>query len=79
MSVREASSLENFHQFVGEQLRSSQAANLTPEEALALWREQQETIEALHEGMDDVESGRVKPLDDFIRDFESRHRIVSHG
>lgn len=79
MSVHEASPLENFHQFIGEQLRSNASPEISPEEALVLWRERQETIEAIREGLDDVESGRVKPLDDFLRDFESRHRIAHHG
>lgn len=79
MSVHEASPLENFHQFIGEQLRSDRAAEVSPEEALLLWRERQETIEAIREGLDDVEAGRVKPLDDFLRDFEERHRIARHG
>lgn len=79
MSVHEASPLESFHQFVAEQLRSHQRANISPEEALALWRERQDSIEALREGLDDVEAGRVKALDEFLRDFENRHRIVRHG
>lgn len=79
MSIHKPSPLENFHQFVGEQLRSDQAAHISPEEALVLWRERQETIEAIREGLDDVGSGRVKPLDEFLRDFENRHRIAGHG
>jgi predicted transcriptional regulator len=79
MSVYEASPLESFHQFIGEQLRSQQGANLSPEEALVLWHERQDAIEAIREGLDDIEAGRVKPLDEFLRDFENRHRIVRHG
>ena len=80
MSVHEASSpLENFHQFIGEQLRCNQSASISPEEALVLWREREETIEAIREGLEDVKSGRVKPLDEFLRDFENRHRIAPHG
>lgn len=79
MSVHEASPLENFHNFLGEQLRSSRSASISPEEALLLWRERQETIEAIREGLDDVESGRVKLLDEFLREFENRHRIEPHG
>lgn len=78
MSIHEASALENFHQFIGEQLRSN-GADISPEEAVVLWRERQQTLEAIREGLEDVESGRVKPLDEFLRDFESRHRIGPHG
>jgi hypothetical protein len=79
MSVHEASPLENFHQFVGEQLRANPSADISPEQVLVLWRERQETIEAIREGLNDVESGKVKPLEDFLRDFENRHRIAPHG
>lgn len=78
MSIHEASPLEDFHQFIAEQLRSDRAAQVSPEEALVLWRERQETMEAIREGLSDVEAGRVKPLDEFLRDFESRHRIAGH-
>jgi hypothetical protein len=37
MSVHETSPLENVHQFVGEQLRSSPSADISPEEAPVLW------------------------------------------
>lgn len=79
MSVHESSPLESFHQFVAERLRSDQGASISPEEALVLWRERQETTEAIREGLDDVESGRIKPLDEFLRDFENRHRIAGHA
>ena len=79
MSVHEVSQLENFHRFIGEQLRSRPSASISPEEALVLWRERQETIEGIREGLEDVESGRIKPLDEFLRDFENRHRIAHHG
>ena len=79
MSVRDISPLESFHQFIAERLRSDQGASISPEEALVLWRERQETTEAIREGLDDIEAGRVKPLDEFLRDFESRHRIARHA
>ena len=34
MSIHEASPLENFHHFVGEQLRLGRSADITPEEAV---------------------------------------------
>lgn len=76
MNAHETSPLERFHRFVGEQLHSGAAVSLSPEEAVVLWRERQETIEAVREGLSDVEAGRTKPLDEFLRDFASRHRIV---
>lgn len=79
MSIHDTSPLENFHQFIGEQLRSDRTAHLSPEQALALWRERQATTDAIREGLSDVEAGRVKPLDAFLRDFENRHGAVGHG
>jgi hypothetical protein len=46
------------------------------EQALALWRERQETMQAIQEGLADVKSGLTKPLDEFLADFESRHGIA---
>lgn len=79
MSIHQASPLENFPQFVGEQLHSGRSAEISPEEALVLWRERQETVEAIREGLDDIEAGRIKPLDEFVREIEVRHRIALNG
>jgi predicted transcriptional regulator len=78
MSVHETTPLESFHHFIGEQLSSGRAAKISPEEAVVLWRERQETVDAIREGIDDIEAGRVKPLDEFLREFETRHRIAGH-
>ena len=78
-AIHEASALENLHQFVGAQLRSNRSTDISREEAVVLWRKGQQTLEALREGLAHVESGRVKPLEEFLRDFESRHRIAPHG
>ena len=76
MANQRASILESFHRFVGEQLRSDAAAQMSPEQALALWRERQEAVQAIREGLDDVEVGRTKPLNEFLADFATRHGIV---
>jgi predicted transcriptional regulator len=67
--------LADFHRFIGEKLQSDDAAQLSPEQALALWRERQETVQAIREGLADVEAGRTKQLDDFLSDFQARHGI----
>jgi predicted transcriptional regulator len=77
MDTHETSVLEDFHQFIGEQLRSDEAAQMSPEQALALWRDRQETVQAIREGLADVEAGRTKPLDEFLADFQVRHEIPS--
>jgi len=76
MDANETSVLESFHRFIGEQLRSDDAAQMSPEQALALWRERQETVQAIREGLADVEAGRTKPLDEFLADFQARHGIT---
>jgi predicted transcriptional regulator len=76
MDAHETSVLEDFHRFIGEQLQSDEAAQMSPEQALAIWRERQETLEAIREGLADVEAGRTKPLDEFLADFQARHGIT---
>ena len=77
MDAHETSVLEDFHRFIGEQLRSDETAQMSPEQALALWRERQETLVAIREGLADVKAGRIKPLDEFVADFEARHGIAA--
>ena len=75
MDVHETSVLENFHRFIGEKLRSDDGTQISPVQALALWRERQETVEAIREGLADIEASRTKPLDEFLADFQIRHGI----
>lgn len=76
MTVPETSTLENFHRFIGEQLQMNAAVRMSPEQALALWRDQQETVQAIREGLADVDAGRTKPLEQFRREIEARHGII---
>ncbi len=76
MSVTQTRTLESFHRFIGEQLQSDAATQMTPEQALALWRERQECVEAIQEGLADIEAGRTKPVDEFMADFRARHGIA---
>ncbi|HEY0982808.1 hypothetical protein [Schlesneria sp.] len=69
MPQTESNSLASFHEFVGQQLASASAARVTPELALALWREREETRAAIREGLADVESGRGDPAEDVIREL----------
>lgn len=66
-------SLHDFHAFVGEQLQLGVGEQMSPEEALLLWRERQATVAAVREGLADIEAGRTKPLDQFLLDFQARH------
>ncbi|MDZ4687026.1 MAG: hypothetical protein SH850_18270 [Planctomycetaceae bacterium] len=66
------STLESFHQFVGQQLASATAEPMSPEQALALWRERQDSLVAIREGLADVEAGRTRPADEVIRELRAK-------
>jgi hypothetical protein len=75
MNISEPTGSESFHKFVGQQLASEDSALMSPDEALAFRRQEQETLAAIGEGLDDVASGRTKSVEDFDRDFLARHSI----
>ena len=66
--------LESFHQFVAENIANG--GNLSPEEALSIWRDREATIAAVEEGLRAVDEGRTKSLDEFKRDFHVKHQIT---
>lgn len=70
------SDLEQFHQFVTEQLASG-AEHLTPEDCLEVWRaahpspeEYADTLEAIEEGLSQARRGEGLPAEEFMRRFE---------
>lgn len=67
--------LQSFHEFIGKQLESEAAVLMSPEQAVALWREQRESIAAIREGLEDIDAGRTVPLDEFDSDFRMRHGL----
>jgi uncharacterized protein with von Willebrand factor type A (vWA) domain len=79
VAAESKSELESFHRFLGEQLAGG-GADLTPEECLDLWqtqrRERAETMEAIRQGLSDIAAGRLQSLEDFDRDFRTRHHIA---
>jgi hypothetical protein len=79
MNRQEPTTLESFHRFVGKQLETNAAVDMSPERAVALWREEQETLAAIHEGLDDVAAGRTMPLEEFDRKFRQKHGIADHS
>ncbi len=79
MNQQEPTTLESFHRFVGEQLQNAAAVDMSPEKALALWREEQETLAAIREGLEDVAAGRTIPLEEFDRNFRQKHGISDHS
>lgn len=76
------SELSNFHRFISEQL-SVGHNNVSPEEALDLWRLQHpvadaddEDLSAVQEALTDMESGdEGVPLQEFDREFRGRHGL----
>ena len=71
MESVQANTLASFHQFVGRQLVSEGAAQMSPELALALWREREETLAAIREGLADVEAGRTYPAEEVLRELRA--------
>lgn len=76
MQSVQPNSLASFHKFVGQQLQSDAAETMSPEEALALWRDREESLEAIREGLADIEAGRTYPAEDVIRELRSRLKDV---
>ena len=71
MPTPRISTLASFHPFVGQQLASDDTAQMSPELAVAIWREREETLAAVREGLADVEAGRTFSADDVIRQLRA--------
>lgn len=67
------SELQEFSDFVGKLLKTEAAARMSPQQALAIWQEQQETLAAIREGLADVEAGRTMPLDVALRRMAEKY------
>jgi len=74
MATDTTTELATFHEFVARQLNSGQGA-LSPEEVLSLWREREETVAAVQEGLRAVDTGGTQPLKQFVKDFQTRHGL----
>ena len=82
MSSGVESELVSFHRFVADQLKQGQR-DVSPEEALDLWRTQHpsqeladDTVLAVQEALDDMQAGdQGLPLDQFDREFRVRHGL----
>lgn len=78
--------LKEFHRFLGESLNSG-VAELSPEEALDLWRdrhppdaEYSSAVIALQEALSDMARGDTgQPLDVFDRSFREKHQLPPHA
>lgn len=59
LKTSEATGLQSFHNFVEKQLASNSTSPMSPEEALAAWREEQVTLAAIREGLEDIAAGEL--------------------
>ncbi len=71
MPTPQSNTLARFHQFIGQQLVSEDAAQMSPELAVAIWREREETLAAIREGLADVQAGRTFAADEILRELRS--------
>lgn len=85
MSTDNSTELELFHRYIGEQLKNGEA-NLSPEEALDLWRCQhpasedlKESVAAVTQGLSDIGAGRSKPLEQFLDEFHGTHGTAKNA
>jgi hypothetical protein len=81
MATERANDLRAFRDFATEKL-SNGGAEMTLDEALGLWEaenqtpeELEDTLRAIREGLADVEAGRVRPVEDVVRDLCQKHNI----
>ena len=81
MATERANDLQAFKNFIDEQLANG-GTNLKLDEALARWEfenetdeERKETLEAIRQGLADVDVGRVRPLEDFDQEFRAKHGL----
>ena len=71
MQLHKPNTLASFHHFLGQQLAAEAAVQMSLEMALALWRECEETLAAIREGLADIEAGRAFPAEDVIREIHA--------
>lgn len=67
--------LQEFSDFVGKLLKTEGADRLSPQQAVAIWRGQQETLAAIREGLADVEAGRTQPADVAFRRLAEKYGL----
>lgn len=77
MNPQKPTTLESFHRFLGKQLEADSTVDMSPEMALQLWRDEQETLAALREGLADIAAGRTTPLEEFDADFRKQRGLAN--
>jgi predicted transcriptional regulator len=78
MSMQSPTDSEAFYEFLGQTL-SHGDRETPPESLLRKWRAQreyEETVEAIREGMADIEAGRCRPFEEFAAEMRKKFGIV---
>ena len=85
MSTERANDLQAFMSFIDQQLEHGGTLP-TLDEALSRWEyensseeEREETRAAIHRGLADLDAGRVRPLEEFDREFRARHGMPTRA
>jgi hypothetical protein len=83
MATDRANDLLAFKKFIDEQL-SNGGAELKLDEVLARWEyenqtpeEQLETIQAIREGLEEMDAGKSKPVHEVIAELRKKHDVTS--
>jgi hypothetical protein len=81
MSTERRDDIQAFRAFIDEQLTGG-GISLTPADALGLWEirnpsdeEREETLAAIRQGLRDADEGRVRPFEEFDREFRQKHGL----
>jgi hypothetical protein len=85
MATEGANDLKAFNAFIEELLTNGGTA-LTVDEALLRWEyengsevERDETLQAIRQGLSDLDAGRTRPLEEFDREFRAKHGLPARS
>ncbi len=81
MAIERANDLRAFKGFIDAKL-ATRGAEITVDDALVQWEaenqsdeERENTLRAIGEGLEDVDAGRSRPLEEFDNEFRSKHGL----
>jgi hypothetical protein len=82
MAIDRINDLRAFRDFLDAKL-SNGGEPMTLDDVLGLWEyenqteeERGETYRAIRAGLDDIEAGRVRPFEEFDREFRRKHGLT---
>jgi predicted transcriptional regulator len=82
MAAQRANDLRAFRQYIDEQLTNG-GSEMTLDDAIVNWEvenqtdeEREETLQAIREGLADVDAGRTRPAEAVIFDLCRKHNIA---